>query len=58
MIKRLSIRLVPKLNEQLKSIALERGSSMNGLISQILWEFIDEYSKSKEKQERISVCKE
>ena len=58
MIKRLSIRLVPKLNEQLKSIALERGSSMNGLISQILWEFIDEYSKYTEKQERISVCKE
>lgn len=48
--KRLSIRLSPKLNENLKKLALERGSSMNGIISQILWEFIEKYyTESKDK---------
>lgn len=43
--KRLSIRLVKQLADKLKEMSVERGTSMNSLISQILWDFIENYYK-------------
>lgn len=41
MYKRISIRLVLALSEELKSIAKKRGLSINALISEIAWDFVE-----------------
>ena len=40
MYKRISIRLVSSLSEDLKAIAKERGLTLNALISDIVWDFV------------------
>ena len=43
MCKRISIRLVHSLSEELKAIAKERGLSVNSLISEMAWDFVEEW---------------
>lgn len=40
MYKRISVRLVTSLSEDLRAIAKERGLSLNALISDIVWDFV------------------
>lgn len=47
--KRVSIRFVDDLARELKAIAKKRGLSVNALISEIAWGFVDEWKKRKEK---------
>lgn len=47
--KRVSVRFVDDLARNLKAIAKKRGLSMNALISEITWDFVDEWNKRKEK---------
>ena len=47
--KRVSIRFVDDLARELKAIAKKRGLSVNALISEITWAFVDEWKKRKEK---------
>ena len=44
--KRLSIRMVDELAKDIRAIAKKRGLSMNSLISEIAWEFVDEWLKA------------
>lgn len=46
MYKRLSIRLVSDLSDDLSNIAKKRGLSINALISEMAWEFVENW-KSK-----------
>lgn len=43
MYKRLSIRLVSDLSNDLSSIAQKRGLSINALISEMAWEFVENW---------------
>lgn len=43
MYKRLSIRLVRELSDNLLIIAQKRGLSINALISEIAWEFVEDW---------------
>lgn len=43
MYKRLSIRLVSDLSEDLSNIAQKRGLSINALISEMAWEFVENW---------------
>lgn len=43
MYKRLSIRIVSALSEKLNDIAKERGLSMNALISEMAWNFVEDW---------------
>lgn len=51
MYKRMSIRLVTSLSEDLKAIAQKRGLSLNTLISEIAWDFVEAW-KTKYKDTR------
>ena len=44
--KRMSIRLVTELAEELNRIAKKRGLSVNSLISEMAWDFVEDW-KSK-----------
>lgn len=50
MYKRISIRLVQELSEDLSIIAQKRGLSINSLISEMAWEFVESW-KEKYKEE-------
>ena len=39
--KRISIRLVSDLSEDLRAIAKKRGLSVNALISEMAWDFVE-----------------
>lgn len=41
--KRISIRIVPDLSENLKVIAQKRGLSVNSLISEMAWDFVEDW---------------
>lgn len=41
MYKRISIRLVSSLSDELKAIAKKRGLSVNSIISEMVWEFVE-----------------
>ena len=43
MYKRLSIRLVSVLSEDLSNIAKKRGLSINALITEMAWEFVENW---------------
>ena len=43
MYKRISIRFVPALSEELNLIAKKRGVSINSLITEIAWSFVKEW---------------
>lgn len=43
MYKRISIRLVLGLSEDIKAIAKKRGLSVNALISEIAWDFVENW---------------
>lgn len=43
MYKRISIRLVSSLSDELKNIAKTRGLSLNALITDIAWDFVDDW---------------
>jgi predicted HicB family RNase H-like nuclease len=45
MYKRISIRIVQKLADELLVIAKERGLSVNALISEMAWAFVDDWKK-------------
>lgn len=49
MYKRISIRLVYSLSEELKAIAKERGLSVNSLISEMAWNFVEAWKERLEK---------
>jgi|GEM_PF-3426926 hypothetical protein len=51
MYKRLSIRLVPALSERIKIIANERGLSVNALISEMAWNFVEAWEKQQIKKD-------
>lgn len=41
--KRMSIRLVDTLSKELSAIAKKRGLSVNSLISEMAWDFIEQW---------------
>lgn len=43
MYKRMSIRLVDTLSKELSAIAKKRGLSVNSLISEMAWDFIEQW---------------
>lgn len=45
MYKRISIRLVSELSSDLKAIAQKRGLSINALVSEMAWDFVEEWKK-------------
>lgn len=47
---RMTIRLVPKLNNQLKKASEELGKSKNSLIVDACWKFVQKYNNSKKKE--------
>lgn len=51
MYKRISIRLVASLLDTLKEIAHKRGLSVNSLISEMAWDFVEDW-KSKYEGDR------
>lgn len=53
--KRVSIRMVAELAENLSVIAKKRGLSVNSLISEIAWDFVDAWKLrviEREKEEK------
>jgi len=48
MYKRMSIRIVSSLAESLREMAKKRGLSVNSLITEMAWDFVDEW-KQREK---------
>ena len=51
MFKRISIRIVNSLSEDLKVIARKRGLSVNALVSEMAWDFVEDWKrKYKEKK--------
>lgn len=46
MYKRITIRIVSELSEKLKEIAKERGLSVNALISEMAWNFVEAWKKA------------
>lgn len=49
MFQRISIRLVETLSEELKLIAKKRGLSVNSLISEMAWDFVETWKAKHEK---------
>lgn len=43
MYKRISLRIVAELSEDLKNIAKKRGLSINSLISEMAWDFVEDW---------------
>lgn len=41
MYKRISLRIVAELSEDLKNIAKKRGLSINSLVSEMAWDFVE-----------------
>lgn len=52
MYKRMAIRLVSDLFEELKKISIKRGLSLNALISEMAWDFVEDWKKSYEERLR------
>lgn len=52
MYKRISIRLIAALADDLKNIAKSRGLSVNSLISEMAWDFVDAWKKAQHGQDR------
>lgn len=52
MYKRISIRLVYALSEELKTIAKARGLSINSLISEMAWDFVETWKAANQKGKR------
>lgn len=50
MYKRISIRIVAGLSEDLKVIAKNRGLSINALISEMAWNFVENWKTKYEKK--------
>lgn len=46
MYKRISIRLIAALADDLKRIARNRGLSVNSLISEMAWDFVDAWKEA------------
>ena len=44
--KRISLRLVSELADKLKEMAKERGLSVNALISEMAWSFVETWKKA------------
>ncbi|MDI0267897.1 hypothetical protein QIW52_18045 [Clostridioides difficile] len=42
---RMTIRLVPKLNQDVQNIAKKRGKSKNSIIVDACWEFVEKIKK-------------
>lgn len=51
MYQRISIRLVASLSEDLKAIAKKRGLSVNSLISEMVWDFVETWKEKYEQEE-------
>ena len=47
MYKRISIRLIAVLADDLKTIAKSRGLSVNSLISEMAWDFVDAWKEAR-----------
>lgn len=45
MYKRLSLQIVSHLLEKLKAIAIERKMSINALISEMAWDFVEKWNE-------------
>lgn len=54
MYKRISIRIVSNLSKELNVIAKKRGLSVNALISEMAWDFVECW-KVKHKEKRIDL---
>lgn len=52
MYKRMSIRLVSALSEELNLIAKKRGLSLNSLITEMAWDFVEQW-----KDKYKNICK-
>lgn len=48
--KRIALRLVNELSEKIISIAKSRGISINALITEIAWEFVENWEEKNKKQ--------
>ena len=55
MYKRLTIRIVTDLSDDLNSIAKKRGFSINSLISEMAWAFVEDWKKKYEKVKTIEI---
>lgn len=44
MAKRMTIRMVNSLAEQIQSIAEKRGISINALITEMAWDFVEQWN--------------
>ena len=58
MYKRLSIRLVPELAERVTALAKKRGLSVNALVTQAAWEFIEDWNRAHSADEHTTTEKE
>lgn len=47
MYKRITIRLVNELSEYLNEIAKRRGLSINSLISEMAWDFVEDWKQKR-----------
>lgn len=45
MYKRISLRLVEELSRKLAEIARKRGLSVNALVSEMAWDFVNEWKR-------------
>lgn len=52
--KRMSIRLVPELAESIQKISKRRGISVNALITEMAWSFVESMKKKELKQQKNS----
>lgn len=48
MYKRISVRLVNDLAEELKVIAKKRGLSLNSLVSEMAWDFVEAWKRHRQ----------
>lgn len=48
--KRMTIRLVDELNTVILKIAKKRGISVNALIAEMAWEFVEEWREKHQKE--------
>ena len=55
MYKRMSIRLVPALSEKLNSIAKKRGLSVNSLITEMAWDFVEDWKEKCQKSDFVNL---
>lgn len=56
MYKRISIRLVSDLSEDLNVIAKKRGLSVNSLISEMAWDFVEDWNLKHEENGVERMC--